>query len=556
MPVSERILKSLTFLSIAASVVLGNWLHPYLEGQAVNDPFAVRVAIALLALVFFVLSLIQAGAALRERFYYTLYFLITAQGLYLSAINSLMHSYAFGMAIITTVVITSAESRRFLVAYVPFTIAGTVAAGMAASDPRVSRSVYLFANITLALLLYSLLNSKLALLASLRRATENERAASLAKTAFLARMSHEIRTPMNGILPMIDLLRNSRDEAEKARYFDILATSGQLLLRVVNDILDLSRIERNALNLAEEAVDLRSVAATAMELYRAKATAKRLAFDLRVDPALHAAYLTDRTRLTQVLNNLVSNALKFTQQGSVDLELRLESDQPESSVILFVIRDTGLGVPPDKQAAIFENFEQADRSIALRFGGSGLGLPISKALVELMGGNIGLKSPVSENPELPGTEFTVRLPLRKTTALEEASETPQAFIAGQFKGRRALIVEDNPVNRLVLGKTLERLGLSFDEAVDGLVALQLAQRQAYDIIFMDLEMPEMDGYETAKRLRSASGPNQHTHIACITAHTLVEQRERVLAAGMNEMVRKPFSLYEISSAVANALPAG
>ncbi|MFO1480640.1 MAG: response regulator [Turneriella sp.] len=556
MPLRERILKSLTFISIATSVVLGNWLHPYLEGQPVNDPLIIRIAIAAFSVCFFVLSLTAASVALRERLYYVLYFLITGQGLYLSATNSLMHSYAFGMAIITTVVITSAESRRFLVAYVPFTIVGTVAAGLAASEPRVTRSVYLFANITLVLLLYSLLNSKLALLTSLRRATEKERAASLAKTAFVARMSHEIRTPMNGILPVIDLLRKSSDEAEKARYFEILNTSGQLLLRVVNDILDLSRIERSALDLEEETVELRSVAATSMELYQAKATAKKLAFHLHVDPALHTAYLTDRTRLTQVLNNLVSNALKFTQQGSVDLELRLESDQPDSSVVLFVIRDTGIGVPPNKQAAIFENFEQADRSIALRFGGSGLGLPISKALVELMGGSISLRSPISENAQLPGTEFIVRLPMRKTAALYQAAAATQPFTAGQFTGLRALIVEDNPVNRLVLGKTLEKLGVSYDEAVDGLAALQLAQKQTYNIIFMDLEMPEIDGYETAKRLRSAPGPNQQTHVICITAHTLAEQRERVLAAGMNEMVRKPFSLQEIASAVANARPAG
>ncbi|HNL11873.1 MAG TPA: hypothetical protein PKM44_15270, partial [Turneriella sp.] len=175
MPLRERILKSLTFISIATSVVLGNWLHPYLEGQVVDDPFAVRIAIAVLALVFFVFSLLQTGTALREKFYYLLYFLITGQGLYLSATNSLMHSYAFGMAIITTVVITSAESRRFLVAYVPFTIVGTIAAGFMATEPRVSRSVYLFANIVLVLLLYSLLSSKLALVASLRRATDKER---------------------------------------------------------------------------------------------------------------------------------------------------------------------------------------------------------------------------------------------------------------------------------------------------------------------------------------------------------------------------------------------
>ncbi|HNE20779.1 MAG TPA: histidine kinase dimerization/phospho-acceptor domain-containing protein, partial [Turneriella sp.] len=217
MPLRDRILKSLTFLSIAGSIILGNWLHPYLEGQPVNDPLIIRIAIAAFSVCFFVLSLTAASVALRERLYYVLYFPITGQGLYLSATNSLMHSYAFGMAIITTVVITSAESRRFLVAYVPFTIVGTVAAGLAASEPRVTRSVYLFANITLVLLLYSLLNSKLALLTSLRRATEKERAASLAKTAFVARMSHEIRTPMNGILPVIDLLRKSSDEAEKAR---------------------------------------------------------------------------------------------------------------------------------------------------------------------------------------------------------------------------------------------------------------------------------------------------------------------------------------------------
>jgi len=550
----ERVLKGLTFLSIAVSVLLGNWLHPYLEGQAVDDPFAIRIGIALLSLVFFLVALLPAAGQLREKFYYVLYFLITGQGLYLSATNSLMHSYTFGMAIITTVVITSAESRRFLVLYVLFTIAGTIAAGFAASDPRVTRSVYLAANIILVLVLYSLVSSKLALLASLRRATEDERAASLAKTAFLARMSHEIRTPLNGILPVIDLLRTTGDEAERARYFAILSTSGQLLLRVVNDILDLSRIERGALHLEEKPVDLRSVATTAMELYRAKATAKNLVFTLRVDPALHTAYVADRTRLTQVLNNVVSNALKFTQQGNVDLELRVDSDLPDASVVLFIIRDTGIGVATEKQGAIFENFEQADRSIALRFGGSGLGLPISKALVELMGGSISLRSPVTSDAQAPGTEFTIRLKLRKAVAPSQQSEPPLQTAAPRFTGRRALIVEDNPVNRLVLSKTLEKLEVDFDEAIDGDAALQLAQKQAYDIIFMDLEMPGMDGYETARSLRSVPGANQQTPIICVTAHALAEQRDRVLASGMNTMVRKPFSVQEIADILGEVLP--
>lgn len=551
MAIREQLLQRLSFLTIAASVVAGNWLHPWLEGVPVEDPFVARIAIAAAATVFFFLSFLPRLSHYTENGYQILYLLITGQGLYLSATNSLMHSYSFGMIIIITVVVTSSESRKFLNLYVPITLGGVLLASFVAETPRVSRAVYLAANGILLLSLLSLIRSKISLVESLREATEKEKAASAAKSEFLARMSHEIRTPMNGILPLIDLLRNTDNPKEKERYFDILSTSGNVLLRIINDILDLAKIEHQGIELKPAVTDIVSISRTAIELYRARAIAANLELRLDIDPKIGSAYIADAVRLSQVLNNFISNAIKFTERGSVvvALELLLE-EQPNASQVRFTVRDTGIGIPQNAQARIFDSFAQAHTTAGSRYGGTGLGLTISKLLVELMGGKVSLRSPLTGEKDRPGTEFYFDLTLKK--AVKPATHgRMDTSLSPDFAGKVALVVEDNPVNRLILVKSLEKLGLACNEAENGAEALNLAASRRYDVIFMDLEMPVLDGFGAARALRMPEQINRQTPIICITAHAFSEERARILGAGMDEVIVKPFSIGTVSEVLSH-----
>ncbi len=380
--------------------------------------------------------------------------------------------------------------------------------------------------------------------AALREAKLAADAASAAKSRFLANMSHEIRTPMNGLLGMAELLLDEALAPRQRERVKLLQASGRTLVAIINDILDFSKIEAGRLALEDIAFDLRATIDQLMALHAVQADAKGLALRLDYTAPQSVALRGDPLRLKQVLGNLLGNAIKFTQSGSVDLRVALQVDRAagQPALLRVEVQDTGAGIPAEVATGLFQAFAQADASTTRRYGGTGLGLAIAKQLVDLMGGHIGLHSTVDQ-----GSLFWVDLPC----AL--ADSAPQSvFGAGddddatRWLGKRVLVVEDNAVNMILAQAQLERFGLTVSTAVDGAQALQAMSSQAFDVVLMDCQMPVMDGYEAVTQWRREEAERRsewlpRTPVIALTANTMVGDRERSLAAGFDDHLGKPYS---------------
>ena len=372
----------------------------------------------------------------------------------------------------------------------------------------------------------------------LRRGKEKAEASARAKEAFLANLSHEIRTPMNGVLGMARQLAKTLLDQDQRELLHIIQTSGEHLLSVLNEVLDLTKISSARLELEQMSFDLRASMTEAMRPLAVQAAEKGLAFHVTMLPSPEPLprVVGDAYRLNQVLINLVSNAIKFTHAGgSISVGGYLLSQTETHLTAGFRVTDTGIGIPDDKMEHIFEDFVQAGTDTARRYGGTGLGLGIARALVEQMGGTIHVESQPSSGSTF---EFTVTLPLATGGEIEAR---PVLTDTGALRHRRVLLVEDNAINREVVRRLLHNWGVQVDEAVDGPAALALHAQHRYDAVLMDIQLPGISGVEATTELRRHPNPTRaQVPVLALTANAFRSDVDRYLQAGINDCLTKPF----------------
>ena len=369
--------------------------------------------------------------------------------------------------------------------------------------------------------------------------------ASRAKEQFLSTMSHELRTPMNAVIGMTHLLLSENPKPEQVQNLKTLKFSAENLLSIINDILDFSKIEAGKLEIERNRFDLKELLHNIHESFNLKASSKDIEFKLVKEDAVPTFLVGDSMRISQILNNLISNAIKFTYHGEVRVDCSLENRQEDGVMVKFSVKDTGIGIPQNKLNSIFNLFTQASSSITRKFGGTGLGLTITKRLIELQGGNLEVISQPGFGSEF---YFSLYFPFADSAEGESGfGESDTEY--GALQGARVLVAEDNEVNQILLRKFLKLWGAEMQLADNGEEAVEIMKVEEFDLILMDLQMPVMDGYTASREIRKLEN-GKDIPIIAVTASALIEVRKNVLDAGMTDYVSKPFSPDQLYTKIA------